>query len=301
MNWKKIGSIFSPSGEFPWMLSHASTPFGKFIDKNLLRIYFTCRDNKNRSHISFLDLDMRSLKVEYIADSPVLKPGNLGLFDDSGVAMGFIIEFGGNELLYYLGWNLKVTVPWLNTIGLAIKNPATGEFEKYSRAPVLDRSEEDPYSISYPSILLENGMLKMWYGSHLVWGESTSDMLHVIKYAESYDSISWKRSKEISVNVQQPEEIALSRPCVLKDPDIYRMWYCYRGLHHNYTIGYSESIDGLTWIRKDTQAGIGISKNGWDSEMVCYPFVFDYDGHRYMLYNGNGFGSTGFGIAILEN
>ena len=27
--------------------------------------------------------------------------------------------------------------------------------------------------------------------------------------------------------------------------------------------------------------------------MVEYPFVFDHEGARYMLYNGNGYGETG--------
>ena len=39
---------------------------------------------------------------------------------------------------------------------------------------------------------------------------------------------------------------------------------------------------------------------GWDSEMVAYPHVFDHDGERWMLYCGNGFGRTGFGLAIRE-
>jgi len=34
--------------------------------------------------------------------------------------------------------------------------------------------------------------------------------------------------------------------------------------------------------------------------MVEYPFVFDHKGGRYMLYNGNGYGRTGFGIAVLD-
>ena len=46
--------------------------------------------------------------------------------------------------------------------------------------------------------------------------------------------------------------------------------------------------------------GIDVSKNGWDSEMICYPYVFDHKGKRYMLYNGNGYGKTGFGLAVLE-
>jgi hypothetical protein len=42
-----------------------------------------------------------------------------------------------------------------------------------------------------------------------------------------------------------------------------------------------------------------VSEEGWDSEMMCYPYVFDHKGERYMLYNGNGYGKSGFGIAKL--
>jgi len=34
--------------------------------------------------------------------------------------------------------------------------------------------------------------------------------------------------------------------------------------------------------------------------MVEYPFVFEHNGLRYMLYNGNSYGKTGFGIAVLD-
>jgi hypothetical protein len=80
------------------------------------------------------------------------------------------------------------------------------------------------------------------------------------------------------------------------------MWYSYRGNKKitTYRIGYAESENGLSWKRKDDKAGIDVSSKGWDSEMICYPFVFMHGGKQYMLYNGNGFGITGFGIAILE-
>ena len=44
---------------------------------------------------------------------------------------------------------------------------------------------------------------------------------------------------------------------------------------------------------------IDVSNDGWDSEMICYPYVFDHKGKRYMLYNGNDYGKKGFGLAIL--
>jgi hypothetical protein len=76
------------------------------------------------------------------------------------------------------------------------------------------------------------------------------------------------------------------------------MWYSFRG--QAYRIGYAESEDGRQWKRLDSHVGIDVSTTGWDSEMIEYPFVFDHKGQRYMLYNGNGFGKTGFGLAVLE-
>jgi hypothetical protein len=75
------------------------------------------------------------------------------------------------------------------------------------------------------------------------------------------------------------------------------MWYSYRG--ESYRIGYAESDDGVRWVRKDGEVGIDVSLDGWDSEMIEYPFVFDHGGRRYMLYNGNSYGMTGIGLAVL--
>ena len=38
----------------------------------------------------------------------------------------------------------------------------------------------------------------------------------------------------------------------------------------------------------------------WDSDMQCYPHVFECDRRTYLLYNGNEFGRHGFGAAVLE-
>ena len=76
------------------------------------------------------------------------------------------------------------------------------------------------------------------------------------------------------------------------------MWYAVRG--DFYKIGYAESLNGKDWVRKDDKAGIDISSEGWDSEMISYPYVFKNDNNLIMLYNGNGFGKTGFGYAVWE-
>jgi sucrose-6-phosphate hydrolase SacC (GH32 family) len=87
----------------------------------------------------------------------------------------------------------------------------------------------------------------------------------------------------------------------------YHMYFCYREAHgfrsesnSAYRIGYARSTDLLHWVRDDLSSGIDVSADGWDSEMQCYPHVFECDGQVYMLYNGNEFGRHGFGLAVLE-
>jgi hypothetical protein len=83
----------------------------------------------------------------------------------------------------------------------------------------------------------------------------------------------------------------------LREKGVYKMWYSYRG--GKYRIGYAESTDGKIFTRMDEAVGIGVSEDDWDSDMVCYPCVFDLRGVRYMIYCGNEYGKTGFGLAVL--
>jgi hypothetical protein len=140
----------------------------------------------------------------------------------------------------------------------------------------------------------------MWYLSCTEWliENGTPKHKYHIKYAESLDGIEWKHRGDVAIDFKDSEEYAISRPSVMKDADRWRMWYSYRG--DRYRIGYAESSDGVSWTRLDGTAGIDASPSGWDSEMIEYPFVFDHRGSRYMLYNGNDYGRSGFGLAVLE-
>jgi hypothetical protein len=86
------------------------------------------------------------------------------------------------------------------------------------------------------------------------------------------------------------------------------MYYSYRSatdfrtsVEKSYRIGYAESLDGITWDRKDDLAGIERSEDGWDSSMMDYCHLFQHHGQWKMLYNGNGFGASGFGYAVQED
>ncbi|MEK9969983.1 MAG: hypothetical protein VW600_12665, partial [Ferrovibrio sp.] len=67
----------------------------------------------------------------------------------------------------------------------------------------------------------------------------------------------------------------------------------------DYTPGYATSADGVHWERDDSQVGIGLSEQGWDSRHLCYPCLIGYGSHVWMFYNGNDMGVDGFGYAEL--
>jgi predicted GH43/DUF377 family glycosyl hydrolase len=299
MKWTKLGRIYVPSGDLPWAHAYAANPVAEHIEDDLFRVYFSSRDQENRSSIASIEIDIRNPgRVLRNPETPVVTPGELAMFDDSGVSIGCILPVGTKRYLYYMGWHLTIRVPWQNALGLAISDEANAPFRRHSRFPVVALDEIDPYTISYPWVAVEDGRFRMWYGSNIAWGSKKEDMRHLIKYAESEDGIHWDRRDLTAIGFSHPGEYAICKPCVRKDNGVYLMWFCARG--QSYRIYCAESDDGISWRRRPEPA-LDVSESGWDSEMVEYPFVFDHKGARYMLYAGNGFGKTGFGLALLES
>lgn len=282
------------------MASHAANPL-PLVMESTVRVFFSCRDESQRSHVGFVDLDPgRGFEVVRISEKPVMGPGVLGTFDDSGVSLGCLLRTNEALLLFYMGWNLKVTVPFGNAIGVAWLSNGGEAVERRLMAPILDRSEDDPFTLSYPFVLPFGSGYRMYYGSSLGWGEGEPAMSHVIKYADSQDALKWTPGG-VAIGFKDEEEYALSRPWVFRLGNQFHMLFSKRshGEPSTYRIGHAVSLDGSQWERRDSEVGIDVAENGWDSEMIGYPAVFKYDETHYLLYAGNGYGNSGFGLAQL--
>jgi hypothetical protein len=282
-----------------WAASHAALPVVAEDGAGRLRLYFSSRDGGGRSHIGCADLELGEREASAVPrPEPVLRPGALGAFDDSGVTGACLVRHEDREYLYYSGWSLGVTVPFYFFVGCAVSGDGGQSFERVSTAPVLERDAVDPYLTASPWIVVEDGRWRMWYVSGTGWDVVDGRPRHRyhVKYAESADGLVWERGGHVCIDYAGAHEYAVGRPCVVRDGGLYRMWYSVRGAA--YRIGYAESGDGLTWERKDDEAGIDVSTSGWDSEMQAYPIVVDRGGTRFLLYNGNGYGATGIGYAV---
>ncbi|KPQ39969.1 MAG: protein of unknown function containing DUF377 domain [Phormidium sp. OSCR] len=300
MKWKKLGRVFCPDRNFPWMLTHASVPVVQHVSGDDYKIYFSCRDSQNRSHAGWVYINLLNpCKILDMSSSPILKPGELGTFDDSGVMPTWLVRSNQYFYMYYIGWNLGVTVPFRNSVGLALSTDGIN-YKRYAPGPILDRTSAEPHFCASCCVIPDENIWKMWYLSCTKWVISDGNPQHYyhIKYAESTDGINWNRNGQVAIDFSGSNEYAISRPTVIRDSNLWRIWYSYRG--SAYKIGYAESENGITWHRMDDKSGIHSSSSGWDSEMIEYPLVFDHNGQRFMAYNGNEYGKTGFGIAVLE-
>jgi len=310
MQWQKKGLLFQPKNHYDWMISYAQIPIAEELEENKLRLYFGTRDSHNRTSTTFIEVETANPKnVLYVHDRPVLSPGKLGCFDDSGAMPSWIVNYEEKKYLYYIGWNIGVTVPYRNSIGIAVSEDGGFSFNRLYEGPIMDRTPLEPYLCATPCILIENGLWRMWYLSGVAWKIHSEgpEPYYNIKYAESNDGINWKREGRVCIDFKTSNEGGIARPSVLKDGKIYRMWYSYRaGSNYrtnssdSYRIGYAESLDGLVWNRKDDQVGIDVSKLGWDSQMIGYPFVININDRKHMFYNGNGFGKSGVGYAVYD-
>lgn len=294
MIWEKLGLLYSTKSNNFWKISHAALPSAIHLRDDVFRIFYSARDKENRSHGTYVDIDIISKEVIKDPDLSIIQPGEIGLFHDSGVSLSCFLK--ENNLFYLMGWSLQKNVPYSNHIGAAVFQGE--QLKLISNLPILNKCENELYSFGYPWVVYHEKKYQMWYDTVLEWKEnSTKQYICSLRYAESFDGINWNK-KDIDCIPLLPNERCIARPCVLIEENIYKMWYSIFD-NTGYKMGYAESNDGITWRRRDDEVGLFVSDSGWDSEMVEYPFVFNHNDNKYMLYNGNGYGKTGFGLARL--
>lgn len=304
MKWNKLGLVFCAENQNEWMINGARAPVPVYLGGDRFRIYFGSYDILGRGRIFSLELEIADpFRIYNLITRPIIDLGQVGNFDDNGVIPSDVVEVDGNLYLYTIGFSIKNRIIFDAASGLAISPNSGVSFNKFS-GPVIDRGINDPCFAASPFVLRDGVEWHMWYVSCDKWELVDEAYRHYynIKYRTSKDGIYWDPHSIVCIDYANDYEYALSRPSVIKETNgLYRMWYSFRARPgvETYRIGYAESKNGISWCRLDEQVGIDVSSHGWDSEMICYPYVFEHKGSKYMLYNGNRYGKTGFGLAVL--
>lgn len=285
--------------------THGSHPCIIHMRDDEFIVAFTCRDSQCKSHIFLSYAEVSEGKV-VLKGKPklALAPGYAGYFDCDGVISGCLLKNLDQYYLYYVGWQNLPHGLWICDTGRAVLDPDKLTLEREFPGPVLGRDRNHPlFAAATAFFITKDGLWHTWYNSGLLWEKTAHGWHHRygIHHGVSKDGIDWVCDPGMCIPFADDYEYAFGRPSVVFWDDLFHMWFAHRATKEidTYRIGYASSKDGLNWCRDDALSGIDVSSQGWDSEMICYPSVFQHQGYGYMLYNGNGYGRTGFGLAVL--
>ena len=136
----------------------------------------------------------------------------------------------------------------------------------------------------------------MYYLSCREWTENL-EPIYDIKSATSSNGIDWIPTNKIIIPLEENEGGIASFQKIDN-----KAWFSVRGkVYYRNNPKESYKIKTATlikdkWIR-DKNVDLDISQEGWDSEMVAYPYIIKENNNLIMFYNGNNFGKTGIGYA----
>ncbi len=314
-HWNKLGKVFTPQAVTgrPWLKEFAQAPATLVLD-DVVRVYFSCRPQPDSngqyvSYSAYVDLDRADLfKVRDVARQPILGLGGLGEFDEFGTYPVSVIEDGPQVRAYYAGWTRCESVPFNVAIGCALSTDSGKTFEKLGNGPVLSYSVDEPFVLSGPKVRRFNGLFYLFYIAGRKWKrvDGKAEPVYKIRMATSADGVHWEKLGKDLIPSRIEEDEAQASPDVFCANGKYHMFFCYRyssgfrGNQFGYRIGYASSSDLCEWTRDDSKAGIDVSEQGWDAEMISYPHVFALDGKTYLAYLGDQVGRHGFGLAVLD-
>jgi hypothetical protein len=292
MNWIKQGNIFNEH--------HAQLPVVDIYPATY-KIYYSTRNENGCSvpmSISIFKHDLKYYFPPIKIDIPLGKPGS---FDHYGVMPTDIITLDNNiKYLYYIGWSLRKDIPYHNTLGLAISKDSGINWEKHSDGPIFNSSILEPGFIGTAKVFKTNDEWIMYYLSCREWIDNNGKLepIYDIKTATSTNGINWVPTNKIAIPLEENEGGIASFQMINN-----QAWFSVRGklsyrnnTNESYKIKSATLING-NWVR-NKEVDLDVSIDGWDSEMVAYPYVIKENNKLIMFYNGNQFGKTGIGYAI---
>jgi len=313
LHWKRIGHVFDPTElrPRPWMQEYAQCPTPFLLDDNTVRVIVSCRPKRDSdlqyvAHPGYVDLDRNNLtRVVGISEQPILDLGGAGMFDEFGIMPSSIVRTQSEMLLYYTGWTRMDSLPYTLAIGVARSVDGGRTFSRIGAGPTLNVGLHEPYFVTGPFVLPDGPDWQMWYLSCRRWiyQDGKPEPIYRVAHATSGNGLDWDHTgTEILPTLSSNECQDMFAPFFS-----HGQWHAVFAFRDpgidlgRYRLGYAHSKDLANWERNDSLVGFERSTIGWDSEMMCYPQLFDLDGRQLVFYCGNQFGAHGFGIAELTH
>jgi hypothetical protein len=300
--WQRLGLVYCARGEAPWRTSHAYLPTACALSASVVRVFVAFLDAAGMGRLGYVDVDAADpTRVLGVGDRPSLDLGRPGTFDEHGITPLSLVRDGAALYVYYAGWQRSASVRYFLFRGLARSDDDGASFARVSEAPLLDRCDGE--------LLVRTGGFVFAHADRWIFAYmGGSEQLQVAgKPTPTYDMMTlcsqsplvWSGAGTLALAPRRPHEFGFGRPWVISERGRCRMWLSVRSAASGYGLTYAESSDGLAWERRDGALQFTGAREAWESETQSFASVVDTHAGRFMFYNGNGYGATGFGVAKL--
>ena len=224
----------------------------------------------------------------------------------------WLVENGDELRLYYIGWNVIGTrFPITSRLGWPSVVTAATPFSAIRQGPILDRSFREPYFTTTPCVLREQDRWRMWYVSCHGLARNRwplgAGLSREIRRIGGWDFVG--THGHLVVHRRAAEGFAVGRPCVFGSRIVTACFIRIGRSPHYRTdpdAGVSTRLRGIGGrhrVARDDEGGEHRAfkrRVGFGNDRILLG-----PEHRgpetYLLYNGNGFGRSGFGIARLRH
>jgi hypothetical protein len=299
--WHKLGLSVAAPGD-GLMASHASLPTPLRL-KDRIRVYFSACDADLRGRIFYADLEPTfPFRVMHISRTPVLDIGPAGTFDADGVNPSQILERDGKLFLYYVGWQrISNDIPYTLLGGLAVSTDGGASFTRVQDTPLLPPTAEESYFRTVPFVWWEDGQWQMLYigGGEFFTGPGGKRLpRYALRHTQSPHGWNWTGTSRALLEPNPGlGQIGFGRPVVTRKAGSAAELMLSVRTVNGYTLrsgpfSLQKAIDP-----SDLRELLPLGQEGWDSEMTCFGVRLEIDGGELLLYNGNQFGRSGFGLA----
>ncbi len=231
-------------------------------------------------------------QTDWVIDpvEPVLEPGGPADWDAGNFYLRTVVKVDGIYHLFYGGH--REGAAFLEELDVGHATSTDGiVWQKDPANPVFTRGadgEWDDLSILHSAIIHDGSGFRMWYEG---LGQTSDESS--VGYATSPDGSVW--TKHPGNPIIEPgtpgsfDAAGVGPESVIMRDGLYQMWYVASPTEatrvQDWTIGYAESADGLSWSRHS--APVLEPASAWESSWLGDPSV-RFDGARYeMWYTGS--------------